>query len=105
MDNQITKLDTTIAVKVELEMEFEEEKSINANTYQLTLEERIAFLTEFVCKAGLLPPTLVSPLPVSPPASAVDTLPLPVLPLTSAVDTLRVVHTSTYQNVADFKDY
>ena len=56
--------------------EFEEE-TINADTYQFSLEERIAFLIEFICKAGLPPPRsslpLVSSTSVLPPTSEVDT--------------------------------
>jgi len=58
--------------KIEAATEFEEE-TIIADTYQLALEERIAFLAEFVRKAGLSPPTVSSP-PVLPPTPAVDTL-------------------------------
>ena len=58
--DQIAELDTAIVAKIEAETEFEEE-TINANTYQFTLEERIAFLSEFIRKAGLPPPPLVLP--------------------------------------------
>jgi len=44
-----------IADKIEGDEEFEEE-IINADAYQMTLEERLAFLTEFIRKAGLPPP-------------------------------------------------
>jgi len=82
--DQIVELDTAIVDKIEAATEFEEE-TINA---QLTLEERIAFLAEFVRKAGLSPPTVPSPL---------------VLPPTSAVDTLSDTpsHTTTPVSVAD----
>ena len=41
-------------------------------THQLTPKERIAFLTEFVCKASLPPSTIMSPPAVSPLTSAAD---------------------------------
>jgi len=74
--DQIARLDTAIAARIETEAEFEEE-TINADTYQFSLKERIAFLTEFVRKAGLPPPRLSLPLvssgAVLPPTSEVDT--------------------------------
>ena len=71
--DQIIELDSAIAAKIEAEEVFEEE-TISADTYQLTLEERIAFLAEFIRKAGLPPPPVVSSPPVLPPTSAADTL-------------------------------
>ena len=74
--DQIAELDTAIAARIETEAEFEGE-TINADTYQFSLEERIAFFTEFVRKAGLSPPRLSLPLvsstAVLPPTSEVDT--------------------------------
>ena len=74
--DQIAELDAAIAARIETEAEFEEE-TINADTYQFSLEERIAFLTEFVRKAGLPLPRLSLPLVSSaaalPPTSEVDT--------------------------------
>jgi len=63
---QIAELDIAIADKIEGDQEFEEEIT-NADTYQMTLEERLAYLTEFIRKVSLplpesrrslLPPTL-----------------------------------------------
>ena len=59
--DQIAELDAAIAARIETEAEFEEE-TIYADTYQFSLEERIAFLTEFVGNAGLPPPRLSLPL-------------------------------------------
>ena len=52
--DQIVELDTAIAVKIQTAEELKEE-TCNANTYQSTLEERIAFLTEYIRKATQLP--------------------------------------------------
>ena len=49
------ELDTAITAKIDSEQEFKEE-TIEADTYQMTLEERIALLSEFIRKAKLLPP-------------------------------------------------
>jgi len=48
------KLDTTITTKINTEQEFEEE-TMEADIYQMTLEEHIALLSEFIRKAKLLP--------------------------------------------------
>ena len=53
--DQVMELDTSIAVKIDGELEFEEETT-EADTYQMTLEKRIALLSEFICKAKLPPP-------------------------------------------------
>ena len=52
--DQISELDTAIAGKAQTAEELEEE-ICNADTYQTTLEERIAFLTEFIRKSSLTP--------------------------------------------------
>ena len=52
--DQISELDTAIAGKAQTAEELEEE-ICNADTYQMTLEERIAFLTEFIRKSSLTP--------------------------------------------------
>ena len=67
-------MDDAIGAKIEAEQEFEEEIT-NANTYQITLDEHIAFLSEFIRKAGLPPPELQRPPPsvtsqISPPVHA-----------------------------------
>ena len=59
---QIMELDDAIGVKIEAEQEFEEEIT-NADTYQITLDENITFLSEFIRKAGLPPPELQRPPP------------------------------------------
>ena len=74
---QIMELDDAIGAKIEAEQEFEEEIT-NADTYQITLDENIAFLSEFIRKAGLPPPELQRPPPfVTPQISPVSTLPPP----------------------------
>ena len=60
---QIVELDIAIADKIEGELEFEEEIT-NADTYQMTLEERLAYLAEFIRKAGLPPPESQRPPPL-----------------------------------------
>ena len=112
--DQIAELDIAIAGKIETEAEFEEE-TINADTYHFSLEEKIAFLTEFVRKAGLPPhrpsPPLVSSTPALPPTSEVDssivvpsettthTEPVHVSPSdTHTHDTVATPH--TFQNVS-----
>ena len=57
--DQISELDTAIAGNAQTAEELEEE-ICNADMYQTTLEERIAFLTEFIRKSSLTP---VRPLP------------------------------------------
>ena len=52
--DQISELDTAIAGKAQTAEELEEE-ICNADMYQTTLEERIAFLTEFIRKSSLTP--------------------------------------------------
>ena len=52
--DQISELDTATAGKAQTTEELEEE-ICNADTYQTTLEERIAFLTEFIRKSSLAP--------------------------------------------------
>ncbi|XP_065901997.1 uncharacterized protein [Dysidea avara] len=74
---QIMELDDAIGAKIEAEQEFEEEIT-NADTYQITLDENIAFLSEFIRKAGLPPPELQRPPPsVTPQISPVSTQPPP----------------------------
>ena len=53
--DQIMELDTAIAAKIDSELEFEEETT-EADTYEMTLEERIALLSEFIRKVKLPPP-------------------------------------------------
>ena len=67
----IVQLHATITAKIDTKTEFKEE-IVNADTYQLTLEEQIAFLTEFIHKASLLQSITVSPPAVSPLTSAAD---------------------------------
>ena len=52
--DQISELDTAIAGKAQTAEELEEE-ICNTDAYQTTLEERIAFLTEFIRKSSLTP--------------------------------------------------
>ena len=52
--DQISGLDIAIVGKAQTAEELEEE-ICNADTYQTTLEERIAFLTEFIRKSSLTP--------------------------------------------------
>ena len=52
--DQIVELDNAIGEKIEAEEEYEEEIT-NADTYQDILDEKIAFLAEFIRKAGLSP--------------------------------------------------
>ena len=71
------ELDDAIGAKIEAEQEFEEEIT-NADTYQITLDEHIAFLSEFIRKAGLPPPELQHFLPsVTPQISPLSMQPLP----------------------------
>jgi len=60
---QVMKLDTAITAKIDDEQEFEEE-TIEVDTYQMTLEECITLLSEFILKVKLLlPPPNTNPLP------------------------------------------
>jgi len=73
---QILKLDDAIGAKIKAAQEFEE-KITNADTYQATLDERIAFLSEFIRKAGMPPLELQLP-----PLSMTAVIPPPsILPL------------------------
>ena len=54
---QIAELDTAIAVKIQTETGLEEELC-NADTYLSTLEEQIAFLTEFMRISMFCPTTM-----------------------------------------------
>ena len=76
---QIAELDTAIAAKIQTETDLEEE-ICNADTYLSTLEEQIAFLTEFIRKANIPPPSTVSP-----PLTTMSPPPVPLS--TSAADT------------------
>ena len=74
---QIMELDNAIGAKIEAEQEFEEEIT-NADTYQITLDENITFLLEFIRKAGLPPPEFQRPPPsVTPQISPLSTQPPP----------------------------
>jgi len=68
--DEIVELDNAIGDKIEVEEEFVEEIT-NADIYQATLDENIAFLAEFVRKAGLSPPSLPH---VTPPSQLEPTL-------------------------------
>ena len=72
---QILELDDAIGAKIEVAQEFEEEIT-NADTYQMSLDERIAFLSEFIRKAGMPPAELQRP-----PPSAAAIPPPSILPL------------------------
>ena len=56
---KILELDDAIGAKIEVAQEFEEEIT-NADTYQMSLDECIAFLSEFIRKAGMLPASSTS---------------------------------------------
>ena len=56
---QITELDNAIAATIQIESELEAE-ICDADTYQSTLSERIAFLAEFIRKANRPPSAPVS---------------------------------------------
>ena len=65
---QITELDDAISAAIQIEAELETE-ICDADTYQSTLSERIAFLAEFNRKANRPPD---APVPTHPPATAHD---------------------------------
>ena len=99
---QIMELDDAIGAKIKAEQEFEEEIT-NADTYQITLDEHIVFLSEFIQKAGVLPPELQRPPPsVTPQISPLSTQPPPetsnqtVSASSSLVTTDSHVSTSTH---------
>jgi len=95
--DQIVELDTAITAKINDEAEFEEEID-NADIYQLSLEERIAILTQFIRKAGIPPPPVVTSLPVLPPTSAVDTLRLSD-PATTRTEPVHVRPSDTHTHM------
>ena len=105
--DQILELDTAISAKIQVVEELEEE-TCNADTYQATLEEHIALLTELLRKstqAPSRPPTSPTP-PASPPPDAPlptdtpDTEPTVTEPLSGDMSTTHthVTTSSAHQN-------
>jgi len=93
--DEIAELDTAIAAKITQAEELEEE-TINSDSYQLTLEERIAFLAEFVRKAGLPPAPAVTSSRVMPPTSEPGPL---VDPAAARTEPVHVSHSDVHETV------
>ena len=85
---QITELDNAIAAAIQIESELEAE-ICDADTYQSTLSERIAFLAEFIRKSNR-PPSAPVPTPPRPPSTDRDCPPTLESSTSSTEEPVRV---------------